>query len=138
MAYLSLSGAGMNMPMVNDNVQGTNRAQPNWWNTSAAPTRQVGTEYKPYYTNENPRAYWGQVGQGFGMGATFEDFWNRNYDKYQQQFLQWAEGKPDAQFPDFVTGALGDQVKRDFALQAPQARGIDPRLYDKGRFDTSY
>lgn len=154
MAYMSLGGprqwlstqpvnqpgSGSRQPQFNalNGYQGQQQSQPNWW-TGTDPIRTVEEQYKPFYTNEDPRAFWGQVGQQVtGGNDFFRDYWNRNYDKYQQQFLRASEGKPDAQFPDWVTGNVAGQVQQGFLLQDARQRGIDSRLYDRGRFDTSY
>lgn len=117
--------------------------QGRWWAGSGLdPVRKITSENdKDYYTDIDPRAYWGQIGQLFSGGnSAFEDFWNRNYDRYMQQYLRDVESGEgqNISFPDWVTGAKGNEISAQFQLQAPQARGIDRRLYDPGRFDTSY
>jgi hypothetical protein len=145
MAYMSpvpIGGWQPRQPQFNAaaGYQGQQPPQPNWW-TGTDPIRNVGVPTKPYYTNQDPRAFWGQIGQQVAGGnSVFENYWNQNFDKYHQQFLQSAEGQENMnnQFPDWVTGNVAGKVQQGFLLQDARQRGIDSRLYDKGRFDTSY
>ena len=113
-----------------------------WWNADpSARIRDVGDDMGAYYTQDNPRAFWGQAGQKVAGGnRMFENFWNQNFDRYMQQYLQDAEKSENQNMTldDWLTGKQAGQINTEFQLQAPQARGVDSRLYDKGRFDTSY
>lgn len=119
----------------------------NWWaGNGSDPVRPLGDPtlgafYTPGQEGSNPTAFWRQVGQMFSGGDTnFEDFWNKNYDRYMPRYLQDAEKSQNKNltFDQWLTGDMGNEIAAQYQLQSPAARGIDRRLYDPGRFDTSY
>lgn len=117
--------------------------QGNWWtgggNTPIRPL--TDPTMGAYYTQDNPMAFWRQAGQMFSGGnSPFESFWNQNFDRYMARFLQDAEKSENKNLTldQWLTGGMGNEIATQFQLQAPQQRGIDRRLYDPGRFDTSY
>lgn len=111
-----------------------------WAANPAAQYRPVTDRNKAdYYSFANPRSFWNQAGQAAGGGSSqFEDFWNSNFDKYLAQFTAANEKDKNVLFPDWLTGKVATDINNQFQFQTPQARGIDRRLYDAGRFDTSY
>lgn len=117
--------------------------QGNWWNGPLnTPIRPLSDpSLGAYYTQDNPMAFWRQAGQMYSGGNQgFEQFWNQNYDRYMARYLQDAEQSQNKNltFDQWLTGGVGNEIAQRYALQAPGARGIDKRLYDPGRFDTSY
>lgn len=121
-----------------------NDAAPNWGSYGGNPVRPISDqEMKGFYTPGIPgnqyQSYLNQVGQQLGgMSAPWESFWQSHYDDMLAQYYQAAEQNKNLMLPDWLTGDVAQKFKAMYELQAPQARGIDPRLYDRGRFDTSY
>ena len=113
------------------------------WNWTANPALQYravpNRQAADYYTTSAPRNFWTQAGQAASGGnAAFEDFWGRNFDRYFAQYTAANEQDKNLLFPDWLNGNVANDINTQFQLQAPGARGIDRRLYDPGRFDTSY
>jgi hypothetical protein len=108
--------------------------------SGAGPVRQINEALvKAYYTNKNPGAFWQQAGQILAGGdRNFEQFFVGNFDRYMAQYLQAAEGNQDLQLSDWLTGPMGEQIRRDYLMQAPEQRGLDYRRTDPGRFDMRY
>lgn len=99
---------------------------------------------KAYYTNSDPQSFYTQaIQQVTGNDLQSRDFLARMFPTIWANYLNAAsvyrqQGGGDLLFPDYLTGDVVRQAFQQYQIQAPQARGIDPRLYDAGRFDTSY
>lgn len=115
-----------------------------WWKEYANPAVPGGNQTfrgatdlaDAYYTNNDPAALWWQYAESQGHGDQFNRYVANNFERYQSRFKQLAENNPSMQLRDFMTGGLGRQLYNEFNLQAPQARGLDSRLTNPGRFGT--
>jgi hypothetical protein len=94
---------------------------------------------KAFYTHDDPQSYWQQVGKVVGGNdLQFQAFWNQMYPSLHAQYLHDAEGNKGLLFPDWLTGDKAKGIVQQYQIQPQALRGIDSRLSDKGRFDTSY
>lgn len=145
MAYMSPMPPQFHLSNAAPPLPGTN-----WWsqpgsNGMSQPIRNIADlGMKQAYTNEKPREFWSQVGQQIGGGnLSWQNYWDSVYNQYYAQYLADVDAGGTANaspilFPDWVTGAVGDKALKGYHALAPEQRGIDPRKYDSGRFDTRF
>jgi hypothetical protein len=112
-----------------------------WWQGYAGGDQsyyRTPTDVNKIYYDKDPQAAWWQYAEDTGYGKQFQNYVANNYERYMSRFKALAEANPDMHLTDFLTKGLGQQIYNEFQLQAPEARGVNARLYDPGRFNAQF